>query len=70
MGRLKDDRIVSALSIQFTPADRALILKAAEMARMTMTTWGRIKLVAAASRAVKAAEVKPEKHEETPSKEE
>jgi hypothetical protein len=40
------------------------------MARMTMTTWGRIKLVAAASRAVKAAEVKPEKHEETPSKEE
>ncbi|MFA5382374.1 MAG: hypothetical protein WC356_04350 [Candidatus Micrarchaeia archaeon] len=66
MGRLKENRIVSALSIQFTPADRALILKAAEMARMTMTTWARIKLVAAASRAVKMSSPKPEKHEETP----
>ncbi len=58
MGRLKENRIVSALSIQFTPADRELILKAAQMAKMGMATWARIKLVAAASRAVKASQTK------------
>jgi hypothetical protein len=60
MGRLKENRIVSALSIQFTPPDRELILKAAQMAKMSMATWARIKLVAAASRAVKLSEKKPE----------